>query len=139
VAEVEVAAVVAHGPLAVCRRERVLPRNGELGGHYRAKRGATDMLLPSRMAKNEPDYPLSDRLLGQGSCGVGATGQGAVAHGAERGSVRVLRWQTREGHQEFSFHEGGVMWCSGRLRGPLARRRRRPCAVVVVACDNRGE
>jgi len=50
--------------LAVCRRERVLPRNGELGGHYRAKRGATDMLLPSRMAKNEPDYPLSDRLLG---------------------------------------------------------------------------
>ncbi len=21
------------------------------------------MLLPSRMAKNEPDYPLSDRLL----------------------------------------------------------------------------
>jgi len=22
------------------------------------------MLLPSRMAKNEPDYPLSDRLLG---------------------------------------------------------------------------
>ena len=49
--------------LAVCRRERVLPRNGELGGHYRAKRGATDRLLPSRMAKNEPDYPLSDRLL----------------------------------------------------------------------------
>ncbi len=51
------------GALAVCRRERVLPRNGELGGHYRAKRGATDMLLPSRMATNEPDYPLSDRLL----------------------------------------------------------------------------
>ncbi len=87
------------------------------------------------MAEVEVAAVVAHGPLGQGSCGVGATGQGAVAHGAERGSVRVLRWQTREGH----LMKGGVMWCSGRLRGPLARRRRRPCAVVVVACDNRGE
>jgi len=87
VAEVEVAAVVAHGP------------------------------------------------LGQGSCGVRAAGQGAVAHGAERGR-RVLRWRTREGHEVTrTVGRRAARW-TAQLHA-AARRRRRPCAGWTGGCDNR--
>jgi len=54
---------VADDELAVCRRERVFPRDSVLGGHFEAKTRVAGAFLPSHSTINEVDKLLSDRLL----------------------------------------------------------------------------
>jgi len=49
--------------LAVCRRERVFPRDSPLGGHFEAETQAAGAILPAHSAINEVSQLLSDRLL----------------------------------------------------------------------------
>jgi len=56
--------------LAVCRRERVVPRDSAFGGRFEAKTRAPSALLPSHITINEVGSFLSDKLLVADAAGV---------------------------------------------------------------------